>query len=283
MQTVRRYLRTILPFLAAAGVCLFLLFFVANFGIVGQAGYLLLSSTSQRARPHLSDGRLAVYLDHVYRIQIYSAGNEFIGGWRVPDRVQDMSALPDGNLDIRTFTGRHLVTRPDGTIVSDTVHEKSVIPRPMATIHMPSPWWLWPLRSPLHAMSITLVSALAYHLLTTRAERLKEEQEATERKKRRQAQASLFQQRHPRAAIALSGVSRSGGFISSWIAGLLWISIGPIFLVASIATFIKVGFSAVAMVMMCIGGALSLLSVVLFRAALDDILKFLRIRKQPRN
>jgi len=109
----------------------------------------------------LPDGRYAVPLDYVGRIQIYSSNLQFQYGWRVPSGTRAMMTLVcrhDGRLEaFCRATGLHhssnyvydYIYDTDGALCSDRAYDVRTQgypsladhPENLVTLAIPQPWW----------------------------------------------------------------------------------------------------------------------------------------------
>jgi hypothetical protein len=101
--------------------------------------------TSEAVR--LPDGRYAVPLPDIGRIQIYSADLKFQYGFPAPDvsrRGLVMSATPQGKLEIYGGS-QHLIYDTDGNLLSNETSDHQYAPNPNAvSLRIPAPWWTFP-------------------------------------------------------------------------------------------------------------------------------------------
>jgi len=123
----------------------------------------------------LPDGRYAVPLDYVDRIQVYSNNLKFQYGWQLPGVSSGMTLVcrHDGRLEA-FYTGRHLtnvydfIFEPDGTLNSRKVYDRrsgvypslASLPQKFVTLTIPQRWWAPFAKSPLYFWLMLLAGLL---------------------------------------------------------------------------------------------------------------------------
>jgi hypothetical protein len=123
----RKGVQLLSRFLVAAGALGFCFLMGVRFGTFGQlrgvawpVGY-----TSDAIR--LPDGRYAVPLMEISRVQVYSADLRFENGWQVETEGGNftLSSAPGGKLGIYTARGEHhYIFDPDGTLLASYKYDR---------------------------------------------------------------------------------------------------------------------------------------------------------------
>jgi hypothetical protein len=152
---------------------------------IGQARFLdwPVGDTAEALR--LSDGRYAISVPLMNRIQIYSGEMQFLYGWPSKLQVETLRQSPDGTIHVYGYAkrGSHL-NGDDSFDVNGTLlsaehwdHIKDAppgqIPQPVSVTDVP-PWWTILLHTPFASFLMILLGALAFsatHLGASRQDR----------------------------------------------------------------------------------------------------------------
>jgi hypothetical protein len=260
--------------------------FVGFSGFVGQAivSSGALGQMSRIAWPvgrttdaiQLPDGRYAIPLEHIARIQIYSPDLHFQYGWQVSTGSGAFTLLsaPNGRLQIYTARGRHhYVYQPDGKLVSARIYDykTETYPRhdPAAvSLSIPSPWWAFPFRGPFYSWAFGAGGIALIIVTTTREERAARRRRASVRASRPSGPIAAFLQT-----------------VLSWIAAAVWAIFGVVWFVATLSAFVHLIASGnilgaiIVVPFFLIGCGLLFISITIVRTALAGFYEFV---KRPR-
>ena len=217
----------------------------------------------------LPDGRYAVPLPHLGKVQIYSADLHFLFGWPVEagGGVFTLLPAPQGRLEIFTARGKHdYVFDPDGSLISSRVYDFRTRPMPgrsadALTLRLAYPWWKFPLLGPGYSWMVFMSGMLVIFATTTRAER------------RAQRRANRIRAARPGGAIRR---------VVGWIAAAFFTVFGFIWFIATGAMLIRAihgGHVLMAIVIVpffVIGVLLLFLSITIIRTVIASLAAFLR-------
>lgn len=185
-------------------------------------------TTSKALR--LSDGRYAVPLDPLDRIQIYSTNLHFEYGWQVPASggILYLRHRADQNLDVYVVRGdRHYVYDVAGhQLASDTYdfrHEPFTEHDTRALrVSIPYPWWAFPFRGPIYGWSFLFMGIML--LIATRSE--------VERRR------GIFRKYHPRQHWN-GPVGSATRTVRQWFGAAVWAGVGIVWFVAMLSALVE--------------------------------------------
>jgi hypothetical protein len=268
---LRKSIRVIASILVFAGFSGFFGQAIAASGTFGQMRAIPwpVGDTSDAVR--LPDGRYAVPLCHIGRVQIYSADLHFLYGWQVEagSGVFTLLSAREGRLEIYTPRGQHhYVFTPGGNLLSSRVFDFKTEKYPSrdpdaVSLTIPSPWWTYPLRGPFYSWIMAVIGLVLCNTKT---------REERDTQRRKAAERTI---RSPEPTFAV--VKRS----FSWFAAVVWAAVGVFWFVSAVALVIKctsdgnVGGLAIAIPFLLIGGFLLFISVTIIRHAIGRVYRFI--------
>lgn len=272
---IPRNFRLLLKFLGGlllpVGLILFVGMGVVSSGCLGQMRSVAWPVGTTDFAIKLPDGRYAVPLRHLDRVQIYSPDLHFLFGWQLDAGAGTFSLLPspDGRLEVFTARGnRHHTFTPEGKLVTSETYPtgstRSFNPPPTAvTLSLPAPWWSFPSRGPIFAWGTGATGILILILSRTRAEQIEE------KRKLRQRKAT------PPGPIGSAVTS-----VASWFAAAVWATVGVIWFCVAIGMLIHYILDRslfgvlVSILFVLIGCVLMFISITIITGAFSELGKF---------
>lgn len=123
----------------------------------------------------MPSGYHVVPLPWMSRIQVYDQNWRFVRGWFIESGSGSIDLLPSGQDQFEAFTGklRHrgyrgfhyiftlngdMISRQNYSVDDDTMH--ALIVKQATSVVVPTPIWLWPFSSPIHAWVTLLCGGL---------------------------------------------------------------------------------------------------------------------------
>jgi hypothetical protein len=180
LRTARTLLTVLGAGLAIIGAACFLLEALMQSDWLGPCRNLNWPVGRSAEAIHLPDGRYAIAVDAVARIQIYSADGSFQYGWPSHRHQNILRLSPDGRLHVYSstrdrkhfFALDHRVFDAGGALLSQTTEprEKNMPedslpgtrPVPIALPGSPPAWLIFPLLHPLYAFATLFAGALLF-------------------------------------------------------------------------------------------------------------------------
>jgi hypothetical protein len=167
--------RVLVAIVTGSGLLIFFAYAAIAAGWFGPMPHANWAPGDAAEAAQLLDGRYAILLRHVMRVQIYSSNLKFLYGWNTGGSGFDEIRLaPDGNLNLygrgRGGPGwAHTVYDPNGVLLSHDISNPEIkhasdLPgvggQPISVPDGSPWWWTLPFRGPMYGFGTAIVGVL---------------------------------------------------------------------------------------------------------------------------